>query len=230
MNVITIPDTSALDAENNPLVASAKAMEISNKEQHGIALLIFDKLAKREKECTKFFSDLKEPINKARQALLDKEHAVLDPLKEAKAIVSRKAAAWTIEQERLAKEQEAALAAQAQKDSEDRLLAEAELLQAEGSKEQAEDLLNQPQERTIVKVEAEVATVKGIGTTTRWHAVVLDKMKLIQFVAKNPAWIHLLDANLPTLNRLAQAQKEQLEKSIEGVRAVKESGLSRRGT
>ena len=70
----------------------------------------------------------------------------------------------------------------------------------------------------VIQVAPEVSKVQGVSTAKRWTAEVTDKLKLIQFVAVNPAWQHLLEPSMKDLNALARAQRQALQ--IPGVASV----------
>ena len=108
---------------------------------------------------------------------------------------------------------------------------------AQAQVNQAESVAHQAQQTAAVAehvasvitaplVESEVPTVKGITTTTRYKAEVVDMMALIKFVAANPQYAECLEANQTALNKLASSLKTNLQ--INGVRVVPVEGITSR--
>lgn len=112
---------------------------------------------------------------------------------------------------------------------EERLLAQAEEVKAEtGSEAAALDVLEQPVETVRVRTALpELPAVDGVSTREHWTASVTDKLKLIRFVAANPQFANILDANESALNGLARSLKSAL--AIEGVEVHCENVVVGRG-
>jgi hypothetical protein len=69
---------------------------------------------------------------------------------------------------------------------------------------------------------------KGSGASARkkWKARVTDKLKLVQFVAENIAYLHLLEVDESALNKVAAAMQENMNAAIPGVLAYPDATLA----
>jgi len=68
--------------------------------------------------------------------------------------------------------------------------------------------------------------ISGISGKTKWKGEVINKMKLIQFVAANPQFIELIDANESAINKMASALKSAMV--VDGVRVYEERQIAAR--
>jgi hypothetical protein len=68
--------------------------------------------------------------------------------------------------------------------------------------------------------------VAGIAGKSKWKGEVTSKLKLIQFVAANPQFIALLDANESAINKMASALKSAMV--VDGVRVYEERQIAAR--
>lgn len=68
--------------------------------------------------------------------------------------------------------------------------------------------------------------VSGIAGKTKWKGEVTDKLKLVQFVAANPQFIGLIDANESAINKMASALKQAMV--VDGVRVYEERQIAAR--
>ena len=224
---IATPDGTAIASEMAPLVASARAMTVTDMDSHAAALGAVKTLRLAEKKIEDYFEPSRKALDAAKKEVLKARDGLIAPLTAARTIVDDKAAAFEAEQRRIAMEKERILREQARKEEEDRMVAEAAFAESEGDAEAAEAILAAPVTIATVSVAPAVAEVAGVSTTTRWSAEVTDKMALIRYVAERPEWASLLDANMPNLNRLAVAQKAALK--IPGVKAVPNTSRTVRG-
>ena len=151
-----------------------------------------------------------------KQAIAERDE-LLRPVEEAKAILDdkiRKYRAW--EREETRKAQEAAAAA-ARAEAEAAREAEAQALKDSGEDDAAEMVKAAP--IVIPNVKAPAPTkLEGTHIRTNWSAEITNKLELINFVAANPVFSHLLDVSMKEANKLAKAQKQDM--MIPGLRAV----------
>lgn len=97
----------------------------------------------------------------------------------------------------------------------------AEEFRADELREQAATVQAAP----VVMVSA-APKVSGISGKTKWKGEVTNKLKLIQFVAANPQFIGLLDANESAINKMASALKSAM--IVDGVRVYEERQIAAR--
>jgi hypothetical protein len=152
----------------------------------------------------------------------------------------KKAAAQQAILDRIAADQRAQLAAEAQRQSD---LAAAEharaneLMQA-GNTEGVADALNRAEEAhntslalqqttgivTAATAATNVPTVDGITTADVWKARVTDTAALLRFIADNPQYHDWIEFKMAGLNELAKAQRTELR--IPGVEPFEESRIA----
>lgn len=109
-----------------------------------------------------------------------------------------------------------------------RRLEEAAALEAEGRREEAEQVLDEEP----ALIEAPIAPpptpkVAGVSMREKWTAEVTDKAAFVRAVAANPSLLGLVDANAGALNQMASALKSDLK--IPGVNVRREQVVSARG-
>lgn len=87
--------------------------------------------------------------------------------------------------------------------------------------------------KALEKAPLEVGPIEVVSTYVKsdeltqkklWRCEVTNKLALVKFVAKNPHFIHLLDANQSELNNLARRQQKAL--NIPGVKAIGETTVA----
>lgn len=173
--------------------------------------------------------------HQAHKALVAEKATAEAPLTEAEAIIKRKMVAYSTEQERIRREAEERARQEALKAEEDRRLAEAsalaELATATGDESyaaEAEAIIQAPIEAPAVTIKSTTPVVSGVSYSERWSAVVVDKKRLVAFVASNPDYLNLLDVNQTAINALARGLKANMK--IPGVQAKADRTLSSRAS
>lgn len=77
-----------------------------------------------------------------------------------------------------------------------------------------------------VMVHSAAPKISGIAGKTKWKGEVKDKMALIRFVAANPQFEGLVDANESAINKMASALKQAM--IVDGVRVYEERQIAAR--
>lgn len=220
--VLVKPDDTAMRSEMAPVLTAAQELEVTNKISHADGQSLLAGVSRMGKRVVELFAEPKKAAHKAHRAVCEAEGKLLNPLKEARNLISRKCGEYEAEQRRIAEKKRRELEAQARKQEEDRRLAEAIAAEEAGDTATAEAILEEPPPPApVISVEPEVAKVDGVSSQTRWRAEVTDKVALIKHVAAHPEWATLLDPNMPNLNQMARGAREGLQ--IPGVRAVSET-------
>lgn len=218
--VIAMPDQDPIRMENSGIIERAQSLKVSNQDEHGVALEVLKSIATAERRVKDLFSEPKAAAHKAHKAITEAEKKLLDPLQEARGIVSRKANSYEIEEQRKADEERQRLELEAKKQEEDRKLAEAASVEASGDKEAAEQIIEEPIEIPVIHVAPKVAEVKGISSRETFRAEVVDFLALVTYVAANPNKIALLQPNQVAINQLAKSMREGFE--LPGCRLIKD--------
>jgi len=149
------------------------------------------------------------------------------PLIAAEATIKGTMGAYIKEQERIAREHEARLAAEQREREEEARLAEAALLEEAGELEEAEAVLDAPSVAPPPVVQRQVPKMAGVSTRETWSAEVTDLGLLVGAIANGKATVASVTANMTVLNALARSQKGAMK--IPGVRAVCKTGVSAAG-
>jgi len=242
-NMIQIarPDASELVRENLPLVERAKALVIDSAESHGVALNTIKACRAVEKELTDRFEKPRKDLDTAKKSLLATRDGMVGPFAEARSIVSRKADDYEAAERRRAEAEARAAEAEARRieaanraAEQERALAAALEAEQAGDGQQAADLLAEAEEVEsapvfvpVVAPRAQIATVAGVSTQTRYSAEVVDMGMLVAHVATHPDMLNLLEPDMPALNSLARSLRDAMR--IPGVRAVASTVRSTRG-
>ncbi len=128
------------------------------------------------------------------------------------------------EEDRLRKEsEEAAAAGDAAKAAKLESQAEAK---ADAGQVRAEELRTQAAMVQAAPAQETQAKVTGIAGKSTWKGRVTNKLKLIQYVAANPQFIELVDANESAINKMAGALKKAM--IVDGVEVYEERQIAAR--
>lgn len=180
------------------------------------------------KEVDDAFDPIVAAAHKAHKIACEQKKRAEAPLLEAERILKGSLAAYHAEQQRKAREEQLRLEAEARARDEERRIAEAAALEAQGRPEEAERVLDEEP----VLVDAPVVApptpkVEGVSIREKWTAEVVDKAALIAAVAQNPTLQPLLVPDMQALSRMAGALKGELR--IPGVRVRREQVVAARG-
>ena len=196
-----------------PVLCEKAELIISNQSDYEAASTVLSEVKSRYKELDAQRKEITKPIDAAKKAVMDLFKTPLELLEKAESKIKGLMIGYTNEQERKAREEQARLQrladaeAAKQKKILDEKIARAE---AAGKAERAE-LLAQEKENIapiIAPVVApQIETPKGVSYRDQWSAEVTD----INLVPRE-----YLIANMPALNKMAQATKGTL--SIPGVK------------
>lgn len=234
-------DSTQAVALNRPDMESAGAIT-----EQAMALTITDQLSadtaalwrNQQKTWMDSNTKLKELDDKISEAnslhkyLCSIRNSIVNPRNDAIKLVDRKINEWLTAEKLKVEAEKRRLEAIAYQKEEDRRLKEAALAEKRGDHAQAEAIIEAP-----MVVAAPNIPAPKVGGFTRRETYkaelvpIVGKMQLIKAVAcvcarkckcqGNAALAGLLEPNMPALNSMARAQKENL--NIPGVRAVPES-------
>lgn len=168
---------------------------------------------------------VRKPTYAAYQEILRLIKEVVAPYDGALAALDQPLISYHNARERLRKEAEDAAAAAAKKLVEDAQVARAAAAEVAGDTEKAAAIMEQP---TIVPkvILPAAAKPEGQAIRTTWTAEVVDLKVLLGAIVAGRAPLDTIEPNLPVLNALARASKENL--AIPGVRAVPKQGIANR--
>ena len=230
--VIARPDTTTLEQEAFSIIERARELQITNQDEHTIALVTIKSLRNQEKAIAAHFEPVRKAADAAKKEVLLARDTLVKPLVEARGILNNKAVTYAQEQEQIRlelqrKADEEARIAQEKADAEakaaeDKRLAALEEAIEEEDEEKAEEILEadpEPVEEIVPeKVESQVAEVQGASTRTTWSAEVIDELALAIYAASSRDRVSVIQPNMKELNKMAVAHKDKLD--IPGVKAV----------
>lgn len=226
-SIITIesPATEAHEEANQAIVAEAKAIVITDAEQHAAAQEFLTRVAGMSKQVRELFRESKAAAHQAHRSVCSLESSLLQPLSRASENVRGKVLSYEQAERRRAEEEAQRKAEEARRAEEERRLADAEQAEAEGDHETAEAILEEaPVVPITVAPTPKVAKVAGVSRRVRWVAEVDDLLALVNYVAENPEWLHLLAPDMAALNGLARSQKDRMR--IPGVKVRADESLA----
>ena len=147
-------------------------MEIKSSEQYVEVANIFRAGGAFEKEVVAFLAPAKKKTHEAWKEICNTETSITEQIKRGREHLTRLLDAYDRKQQRLAKEKEAVLDQQSVQQEEERLIAQAETLQAEGKHEEALKLLSEPVQVSAPApiVRPNVPKVAGVVKRIRYKA------------------------------------------------------------
>lgn len=179
--------------------------------------------------------ETKRKAEAARKGLVDEKDRMEAPLVEAEGVLKRSLLAWEDAQERIRREQERALQAEAQRRAEVATLEAAAAMELEATKagdagllQEAQDILAQPIEAPVVVVQTSIPTVKGVTYRDNWKAhPEIDIKALAADVAAGRVPAGFLLPNLTAINQFARAT--QGSQPVGGVRFFNDRQIAAKG-
>ena len=204
---------------------TARAIQIVDQESYSKAALLLVDIASLEKEIIDHHKPIKAAAHAAHKAATAAEKCLLDPLTEAKQIVKRAVGTWEDEQERIRREierkaQEAARRAE----EEARLALAVQAEQAGATEETIAELVEAPLSMPAPVIPMTFDRTKGVTTSKRWSAQLMNLKQLCRAVAEGAVSTELVQPNMIALNAMARAMKSTM--NIPGVRAVAETSVA----
>ena len=200
------------------ILQSAQSLVIADQETYNFAAAIYKDAAAMEKKIEEELGTAKAVTHKAWKDASDRYNRFMEPVLQAKKLASSKAKSWEDLQEHIRQQQQREAEEQARKQEEDARLAEAESAQQAGAApEEVDAILETPLPTPPVRVAPTFDRVPGVTRERPYSAKVVSLLLLVRYVAANPQYLNLVEANFPALNALARAQQNLLQ--IPGVKS-----------
>lgn len=236
---ITTPDAAAMMQNAQRTLIIMRDFKIDSPMMYAQAGEELKGIKGKQKALDEDRKSITKPLDEVKKSIMAKYEEPTRILNEAEAVLKGSMLAYSNEQERQRRLEQAKLDEAARVERE-RLAAEAAQREAEakaafdaGNAVEAERIaseaaaLQATASMTTAPVVAQsVEKVSGISTRTNWKAEVTDMLALVKFVAANPHMIDLLQVNTTTLNQHAKATKDNTK--IDGVRVYSEQVLASR--
>jgi hypothetical protein len=211
--------TKVIDSEINTSLDYAKSMIITNDDNCRVAIEYEQGLSALIKKIDSVFDPHIKKAYEAHRGLVAEKKKHVEPVEEAKRIIKWKRIIYVEEQERLRKEQEAKLQAEARRLAEEAILRDAIIAEAEGKPEEAEAILAEPIHTTGITIQKTTPSAGREGAIKEiWSAEVYDLHALLMSICEGKASIGLIEPNISALNTMARGLHEKMQ--VAGVRAV----------
>ncbi len=173
LKIVEPLDTTDIEIKAVSITDQAHALVIRNDDEFrkGSEVLLIIKDALKELEST--FGPIKKKAHETWKEIVAQEKRHEEPLLAAERVIKQKIGAYTVEQERKRREEEARLLIEAKKREEETLLSLAIEAEKQGQKQEAEAILETP---TFVPPPIVPATPKITGVSTRiaWKFRITD--------------------------------------------------------
>lgn len=207
------------------LVSTADGLTITTAEEMAASGDLLKTIKGRQKALSDLRLSITRPMDAAKKRVMELFQPAVDRLATAERTVKGAVLTYTQEQERLRREIQAKLDAEAEQERL-RLLEAAEEHRGLAQSGQAEALEHEAaavQAPTVAPAE----TARGaIHVRVTWHAEVTNLAALAAAYAEGEQAVELILPNMAVLNGLARTQKGDL--NIPGVKAVSEEGVAAR--
>ena len=196
------------------VVAQAHEITVETSDDYEMACSFLTLIATRRKQVGETFDPIVQKAHATWQEAIAQRKKFLDPLNEAEANVKRKVSDWRIDEERKRKAEEDRLAAIAKKEADDRALAEAEQLAANGEHELATMVLEEAAaaQAPVLVAPTTVPKQEGIAKKTTWKWRYKGNpssalQALVKAAAEDERWLAYLCVNETVVGGEARTKK-----------------------
>lgn len=210
----------------------ARALKVTDDASYASAAEVLKGIKALRGEVDATFDPIVKAAFDAHRTAVAQKRKAETPLTEAEGIIKGALTAYSVEQERLRRQEAARLQAIADAEEETRRLEQAAAMELEGNEfgdtalvEEAHALINQPIAATpIAPLPKATPAVSGISHRTTYAAEVINLGALVQHIAKHPNLLPLLKVDMAALNAQARSLKDSL--SLPGVRVIKTNSVA----
>ena len=197
------------------LEVRAKSLVIKDQESLEGAANLRKTIKDFSKQLDEERKKITSPLDQAKKAVMDLFRKPSETLEAAEGVVNKAITSYTVEQERIRREQEEKLRKQAEaeeKKKREALEERARKAAEAGKAEKAEELRQKAAEVQVVvpSLASTVEKVNGLSFRDNWSAQVVDLRALVKAVADGKAPLNFLMANQPVLNSQARATKDSM--------------------
>jgi len=204
------PDIQEIDRQALAIPDQARLIHVTDNGTMQLADNTVNAINDFLKKVDEHYKPMADQAFKSHRMITSRWKEVKQPLEDAKAHLVNQVKAYTRKLEEIRQAEERRLREEARKQEEERRLAEALQAEQEGNEEEAQAILEEEiyVPPPVVKVEAPKVDNRKYRTIPRARCI--DKMKLIRFVAQNPALADLLDYNSSVGNTKAKSMGKEI--------------------
>lgn len=224
------PKVNQMRVQVEAMCQRSTAVQITSQRTYDQAVAQRDALKTMLQNIDDLFEPMRKSTNDAHQSVLSTKSSLHDPVDRAIKKRSTDIIEWEEQKERERLEEEQRLEAEVHKKAERQRKSLVTRARNRGDDEEADALEDAPLDVAPVEVQATYKKNSAVIRRTTYKGEVTDFFELVKFVAKNKHFIHLLEANMREVHKLANSQQSAL--AVPGLRAVPSTTLasvSRRG-
>jgi len=210
MTVQFADETNAVEQKALAIPDQAHLIVVTDNDSMTMADNTKGAIKEMLKEIDGVFKPMADKAFQAHRAITGKWKEVKAPLEEADAYLTEQVKTYLRKLEDIRLEEERRLREVARKQEEERRLADALEAEKEGNVEEAQAILEEEMFVPPPVVKVDVPKVDNRKYRTIPRARCIDKMKLIRFVAQNPALADLLDYNSSVGNNKAKSMGKEI--------------------
>jgi hypothetical protein len=220
--VISISETQEVEQEALALPEKARLIVVDSNEGMAMADQTVNDIGLMIKKVDGVYAPLAKSAFENHRKVTGDWNKAKKPLEDAKDYLVGQVKTYQRNLREAAEAEQRRLAEIARKEEEERRLAEAAQAEAEGNHEEAEAIIKEEIYVPTPVVKVETPKVDNRKYATRQRARVVNKMAIIQAVAKNPALQDLIDINTSAANNKAKALGKELSRVIPGLEYYEE--------
>lgn len=180
--VLNITETQAVESKALALPEKAHLIVVDSNEGMTMADHTVNDIGDMLKEIDSTFKPLADKAFQAHRAITGKWNEVKKPLEEAKLYLVNQIKGYQRKLREIKEAEEARLREIARKEEEERILREAEALQAEGRQEEADEIMSEPITYVAPTVKIETPKVDNRMYKTTLRVKVNDRLKFLSNV------------------------------------------------
>lgn len=224
-HTIEVPESTDLQTTGKDWLAVARDTVVASQEQLDRANESLRVIKGMKAQVNERLGPAVDAAHKAHKTLTSLRADLLEPFDKAEKAIKVACSNYVVAVQREAEKKRLAAEAEARKQAEEEALVRAAHLGTQGRHAEALAELSAP----IVVAPPEpvappVAIPKGMVPRETWSARVDSLLALVQYVAANPSYIGLLEANQSALNDMARGLKGSM--AIPGVSAVSSNSVA----
>jgi hypothetical protein len=213
------------------VVSQSEQITVSDSEDYEMACSFLTLIATRKKQVGETFDPIVAKAHSTWKEACAQREKFLSPLNVAEQTVKSKVTSWRIDEEKKRREEEARLQQIAKQEQDERALAEAAQLEANGEKELADIVLQEAASAPAPVVVAPVTVPKqdGIAKKTNWkwrykNGESSALIAMVKAAAADPRLIGYLCFNETAVGATVRAQKSMTH--IPGIETYPEESVS----
>jgi len=205
---------------------TASALTVSDTGSYEAGALLLKGIKALKAEADEVFDETIKAAHTAHKAAVAMKKKVVEPLDKAKRIISGKMGEYQEQLERVRREEQRRLEAEARAREEEQRLAEAAAAEAAGDAALADEILDMEPETLPVPIAQDHAPkVEGVAVRTLYSAEVVDKGALVKYISANESLHYLIKTfDTAALNQMARSQRQAFK--LPGCRLVKKKSIA----